>query len=300
MLSIAELKKQLRNERGIIRQERAEDFLDSLPEKPIFDLTVTSPPYDIGKPYEKHIPLKEYVIWQQSIIEKIVKRTTATGSICWQVGNYVEDGWIRPLDIELAKMFYDLGLKLRNRIIWRFGHGFHAKRRFSGRYETILWFTKASTDDYTFNLDAVRIPSKYPGKRYFKGTKKGELSCNPLGKNPEDVWDIPNVVGNHVEKTDHPCQFPVGLVHRLVLALTNQNDIVFDPFAGAASTAVAALCEQRFFIGTEIDKTYVNISRERIRRTIAGTEVFRSENKPVYDYRLSNLSKIPKERRNDF
>lgn len=293
MSNIRELKASIAKNKAIIRNSRVEEFLDSLPELPIFDLVVTSPPYDIGKPYERIRPLKDYVAWQAEIIKKIVVRMKDNGSICWQVGNYVNDGCVRPLDIELAPIFYNLGLKLRNRIIWTFGHGMHAKRRFSGRHETILWFTKG--DNYTFNLDAVRVPSKYPGKRHFKGAHKGELSGNPLGKNPEDVWNVPNVVGNHIEKTAHPCQFPVGLVQRLVLALTNEGEIVFDPFAGSASTAVAALSCNRNFVGTEIDRGYCKIARRRIEKAKKGEEKFRPIDKPVYDPRNSNLSKRPKE-----
>ncbi len=268
-------------------------FLSSLPETAIFDLTVTSPPYDIGKVYERRVPLEEYAAWQQTIIEEVCKRTKPNGSVCWQVGNWVDKGTIWPLDILLAPIFRDCGMKLRNRIVWHFGHGTHAKTRFSGRYETILWFTKG--DEYTFNLDAVRIPSKYPGKRHFKGERKGELSGNPLGKNPEDVWDIPNVVGNHVEKTAHPCQFPVGLVSRLVRALSNPGDLVFDPFTGSGTTAVAALSEGRRFVGTEVAQKYVKIALSRIDRTLSGTEVWRPAEKPIYDYRKSHLSERPKE-----
>lgn len=293
MLSIRNLKKEIAEYRALVRQERVEDFLSSLPKKPVFDFVVTSPPYDIGKPYERKVPLDAYVKWQAYVITEIVQRLSDRGSICWQVGNYIHNGEVRPLDIELAPIFYRLNLKLRNRIIWTFGHGMHAKKRFSGRYETILWFTKG--DDYVFNLDDVRVPAKYPGKRYYKGNHRGELSGNPLGKNPEDVWYIPNIVGNHVEKTAHPCQFPVGLVQRLVLALTNKGDIVFDPFAGAASTAVAAMMCGRNFIGTEIDANYVNIARERIKRTLNGVEPFRPADKPVYDPAKSNLSRRPKE-----
>ena len=114
------------------------------------------------------------------------------------MGNYVNKGEIVPLDIALYPVFQELGLKMRNRIIWRFDHGLHCSKRFSGRYESINWFTKS--DRYTFHLDPVRVPQKYPGKKYFKGPKVGQLSCNPLGKNPGDVWDIPNVKYNHVEK----------------------------------------------------------------------------------------------------
>lgn len=182
----------------------------------MFDLVVTSPPYNIGKAYETKRGLDDYIAGMARIIDLIVPRLRDSGSICWQVGNYVNDGQIVPLDIEFAPIFKRHDLQLRNRIIWHFGHGLHTRRRFSGRYEVVMWYTKS--DQYKFNLDAVRVPSKYPGKKHFKGPRKGLISGNPLGKNPEDVWTIPNVKSNHPEKTSHPCQFPVGLIERLVLA----------------------------------------------------------------------------------
>lgn len=271
----------------------AEKFLDALPEEPIFDLVVTSPPYNIGKKYEKRIPIDEYYEWQKRVINKIYLRLKDTGSICWQVGNYVENGSIVPLDIELAPIFKELNMKLRNRVIWHFGHGLHNKKRFSGRYEVIMWYTKS--DKYVFNLDPVRIPSKYPGKRYFKGVNKGKLSCNPLGKNPEDVWDIPNVKSNHVEKTEHPCQFPVALVERLVLALSNEGDLVFDPFAGVSSTGVAALLNGRRYWGCELDEHYNLIGQKRLIETLDGTVKHRPLNQPIYNDPKNKLAKRPPE-----
>ena len=270
-----------------------EKMLDSLPQKPIFDLVVTSPPYDIGKSYEKRVPLEEYVAWQKRIIDKIYPRLKDNGSICWEVGNYInKDGSIVPLDIALDPIFRNLNMQMRNRIIWHFGHGLNSKYRFSGRYEVIIWYTKS--DNYTFNLDPVRIPAKYPSKRYYKGPHKGELSSNPLGKNPEDVWDIPNVKSNHTEKTIHPCQFPVGLIERLVLSLTNVNDLVFDPFAGVASSGVAAIIHDRNFWGCEIVDEYIKIGKDRLEQSIDGTIKYRAD-KPIYDPSQSNLSKIPEE-----
>jgi adenine-specific DNA-methyltransferase len=270
-----------------------EQFLDSLPVEPIFDLVVTSPPYNIGKEYEKKVELEKYVEWQKRIIQKIYLRLKDTGSICWQVGNYVENGSIMPLDIELAPIFKELNMHLRNRIIWHFGHGLHNQTRFSGRYEVVMWYTK--TDNYTFNLDPVRIPSKYPGKRSYRGENKGKLSGNPLGKNPEDVWDIPNVKGNHVEKEEHPCQFPVGLIERLVLSMTNEGDLVFDPFAGTASSGVAALLHMRSFWGCEIMDNYIKIGQRRLQDTLSGTIKYRPHDKPIYDSSTSKLSRIPDE-----
>jgi len=245
------------------------------------DLIVTSPPYNIGKEYEQRRSQDVYIAEQTACIAEAVRLLSPRGSICWQVGNHVDNGEVFPLDILLYHLFKDHGLQLRNRIVWTFGHGLHCQKRFSGRHETILWFTK--TDDYIFNLDPVRMPTKYPNKKHFKGPNKGKLSSNPLGKNPSDVWDIPNVKSNHVEKTEHPCQFPVGLVERLVLSLTNEGGNVLDPYLGAGSAAVAALKHGRSAYGCDLDQGYIDIAWERVHQLRAGTLRTRPMNKPVYD-----------------
>src|SRR5690242_7567260 len=214
-------------------------------------LIVTSPPYNIGKTYERRTPLHAYVENQKRAIAESVRLLHPNGSLCWQVGNHVQDGEIFPLDAVLYPVFKAHGLKLRNRIVWHFEHGLHCSKRLSGRYETINWFTKG--DDYTFNLDPIRVPSKYPWKKYFKGPKIGQLSCNPLGKNPGDVWIFPNVKNNHVEKTIHPCQFPVELVERLVLSLTNVGDAVLDPYVGVGSAVIAAIKHGRVGYGCDTE-----------------------------------------------
>jgi len=197
------------------------------------------------------------------------------------VGNHVQQGEIFPLDIVLYPIFREHGLHLRNRIVWHFEHGLHCSKRLSGRHETILWFTKGS--DYKFNLDAIRVPSKYPGKKHFKGPKLGQLSCNPLGKNPGDVWIFPNVKSNHVEKTIHPCQFPVELVERLVLSLTNPGDSVIDPYMGVGSSVIAAIKHGRKGFGCDVKKEYVDAAWDRIHQFRAGVLRTRPMDRPVYD-----------------
>src|ERR1043166_8609983 len=151
------------------------DFMRGLPDESM-KLIITSPPYNLGKEYETKQSLEAYISEQSKAIKEAVRLLHPNGSICWQIGNYVDGGEIYPLDILLYPVFKGAGLKLRNRIIWSFGHGLHCQKRFSGRYETILWFTK--TEDYTFNLDDVRVASKYPNKKHFKGPNKGKLSGN--------------------------------------------------------------------------------------------------------------------------
>lgn len=244
-------------------------------------LIVTSPPYNIGKKYEKRIQFEDYLDTQRETLKECVRVLADNGSLCWQVGNHVaKDGEIFPLDFYIYEICKQLGLKLRNRIIWCFEHGLHCSNRLSGRYETILWFTKS--DEYVFNLDSIRVPQKYPGKKYFKGPKAGQYSCNPLGKNPGDVWVIPNVKHNHVEKTAHPCQFPIELVERLVLALTKSGDLVIDPYMGVGSSACAAVLHGRRAAGADLSEEYISIAKSRIKRAAQGVLERRPLGKEVY------------------
>jgi adenine-specific DNA-methyltransferase len=244
-------------------------------------LIVTSPPYNIGKAYERRSSLERYLQSQETVIAECVRLLDRRGSICWQVGNHVLNGEVFPLDIMLYPIFHKHGLRLRNRVVWHFEHGLHCSKRLSGRHETVLWFTKS--DDYTFYLDPIRVPVKYPNKKHFKGPNAGKLSSNPLGKNPGDVWILPNVKNNHVEKTIHPCQFPVELVERLVLSLTDPGEAVFDPYMGVGSAVVAALKNGRVGFGCDIDPEYVRVARNRVSDLRAGRLQTRPMNKPVYD-----------------
>jgi len=244
-------------------------------------LIVTSPPYNIGKKYEKRVVFERYLESQKDTLWECSQILAADGSLCWQTGNHIAlDGEIFPLDIYIYRICKDLGLKLRNRIIWCFEHGLHCKNRLSGRYETILWFTKS--DDYVFNLDPIRVPQKYPGKKYFKGLKTGQYSCNPLGKNPGDVWIIPNVKHNHIEKTVHPCQFPIELIERLVLALTNKNDLVVDPYVGVGSAACAAVLHGRRAAGADTSEEYIEIAERRVLLALEKRVPRRPLDRPVY------------------
>jgi adenine-specific DNA-methyltransferase len=243
-------------------------------------LIITSPPYNIGKSYEVKKPLIDYLEEQKRTLRECVRVLKKTGSICWQVGTFVKSkSEIIPLDILIYNICEKLGLKLRNRIIWHYEHGLHASKRFSGRYETILWFTKS--DDYTFNLDSVRVPQKYPGKVAYKGKNKGKYTGNINGKNPSDVWIFPNVKSNHREKTIHPCQFPIELAERLVKSMSKKNDLVIDPYAGAGTTLIAALRNKRRAAGSEIKKRYTNIIKKRISKLRSGKLPIREMFTPI-------------------
>ena len=250
-------------------------------------LVITSPPYNIRKPYESEKQtIDQYVDGQRAVIQECLRVLKPGGSLCWQVGQHVNGhNQIIPIDMLLHETFWSFNkthdLRLRNRIVWNFEHGLHCRRRFSGRHETILWYTLG--DAYEFDLDQLRVPQIYPGKRAYRGPNKGQLSGNPLGKNPGDVWRFPNVKGNHIEKTLHPCQFPVELPERFIVALTAEQDLVLDPYAGVGTTAVASVLNQRRSIGFDLSSEYIRIARKRVREAFDGSLRYRAREKPVYE-----------------
>lgn len=276
----------------VLHSGDTQDGLARVPNQCV-QLVITSPPYNIGKSYETVTTLNNYLDGLKPTIGELHRVLSGTGNLCWQVGNYIENGEVYPLDIHFYPIFKSLGFRLRNRIVWHFDHGLHASKRFSGRYEVLLWFSK--TDDYAFNLDPVRVPSKYPGKTNYKpGPNYGKPSGNPLGKNPSDIWsilvqdwesglwNIPNVKANHPEKTSHQCQFPIELVQRCVLALSNQGDWVLDPYSGVGSSLIAALMHDRRAMGCEKEIGYIELTKERIKSYYSGDLRIRPLGKPVH------------------
>ncbi|WP_270815386.1 DNA-methyltransferase [Hungatella effluvii] len=275
------------------------ELLKSLPNESV-DLVVTSPPYCMGKAYEDpHDDIETFKKQHINIFNELYRVVKKGGSVCWQVGYHVSDKCVVPLDYIIYNIFTSMSDKLdspfvlRNRIIWTFGHGLNSTNRFSGRHETIMWFTKGKQT--IFNLDEVRVPQKYPGKRSYKGPNKGQLSGNPLGKNPSDIWDIPNVKAKHIEKTDHPCQFPVAIPQRLIKALTTPNGLVLDPFMGSGTTGVAAIVENRRFVGAEIQKEYYNISVNRLNEAVNGNAKIREDKPVAKPNKNSAVAKLPEE-----
>src|SRR3990167_3681231 len=242
------------------------DCLDFLkrPAHPFVDLTVTSPPYNIGKEYEKPISLEKYLEWCQSWISEIHKITKPQGSF-WLIIGYLEiPGKAKALPIPYL-LWDKIPFYLIQEVIWNYGAGVAGKKFFSPRNEKLLWYVK-DEENYTFNLDGIRDKNvKYPNQK-----KNGKLKCNPLGKNPTDVWQIPKVTSganrSSKERMPHPAQFPIALIDRVVKASSNSNEIVLDPFLGSGTSAIVALANKRKFIGFEINEKYCDLAVERIKQ----------------------------------
>lgn len=225
------------------------------------DLVLTSPPYGIGKAYETRSSyVEDYIESMKPIIAPLVATIRPGGYLVWQVGTRIEGDNIYPLSEFYLPLFREAGLKLVNELIWEFQDnkpfaGSHY-RRLTQSHETALIFRKDG--ESTFNLDAVRVPQKYPRKKGYRRKNRGVFACNPLGKNPGDVWDIHTLHFNSPERWDHPAQFPEELCRRLILLLTNPGDLVLDPFAGVATTLKVAKDLGRMFLGFEKEPHYYN------------------------------------------
>jgi len=280
------------------------ELLKGLPDGCV-DLIISSPPYNIGKEYEYKRALKVYLEEQTSVLSECARVLGPTGSIFWQVGSYSNNGVLIPLDVRIFPILEDQGLLPRNRIVWARQHGLHGRRKFSARYETILWFTKS--DDYVFNLDLIRVPQKYQNKKAWRGDRKGDYTCHPDGKNPGDIWVFRNVKHNHEEQTIHPCQFPEDLVARVILAASNPGDLVLDPFMGAGTVAVVARQTGRHFLGAELDRRYHAVAEQRLSGEPDANAVFPNlktlrnyaerTGTPVSDYRFAvQVGRVPTDR----
>jgi adenine-specific DNA-methyltransferase len=249
------------------------DCLEAMQRIPgdLINLTITSPPYNIGKEYEELAELNVYLDWCENWINEIHRVTTDNGTFWLNVGYLeIEDkGLAVPIPYLLWNRtpFYML-----QEVVWNYAAGVACKKRFSPRNEKLLWYVK-DKNNYTFNLDDVRDPNvKYPNQK-----KNGKLKCNPLGKNPSDVWQITKVTSgknrSSVERTPHPAQFPMELVERMLKSSSNKGDVILDPFMGSGSTAECALRNGRYVIGFELKSEYIGYAQQRIDQYLEDTDL---------------------------
>ena len=232
-----------------------------LPDESI-NLTVTSPPYNIGKEYENLLPLDDYINWCKKWITEVYRLTLCDGAFWLNLGYLSIKN--RAKAIPISYLLWDkIPFYLIQEIVWHYGAGVAGSKFFSPRNEKFLWYVKNS-EAYTFNLDDIRDPNvKYPNQK-----KNGKIKVNPLGKNPTDVWEFPKVTSGQnrssKERTPHPAQFPSAVIQRIITDSSNQNQIVLDPFLGSGTTAMVALDLNRLVIGFEIRQDYCDIAANRI------------------------------------
>ena len=238
------------------------ELMKSIPAN-LVPLTVTSPPYNIGKAYEANLPIDEYLAWMEEWISLVHGITAPDGAFWLNVGYMPIANRAKAMPIPYL-LWDRIPFFLIQEVVWNYSAGVAGRLFFSPRNEKFLWYVK-DAENYTFNLDDVRDPNvKYPNQK-----KNGKLKCNPNGKNPSDVWQIAKVTSganrSSKERTAHPAQFPLELVRRVILSSSNAQDVVLDPFAGSGSALEAAARSGRKSIGIEIDKGYAEMASERLK-----------------------------------
>jgi DNA modification methylase len=236
------------------------------------DLICTDPPYNLGKDYGNNIDLKEWREYAEFTNDWLVESKRVlknNGSI------YVFMG-VRFV-AKLHVMMEEIGFCFNGWITWHYTQGVGRKRGFSPRHEDILYFTKS--EDFTFNIDAVRIPQKFYRERN-----------NMQGANPGDVWSFSHIHYSNPERTTHPTQKPEALVKRIILASSNENETVLDMFLGSGTTCVVAKKLNRNWIGIELNPDFVRIANERLDSNDLGFDSFdERENRKTKDLKINEI-----------
>lgn len=238
--------------------------LSKLPNQCI-DLIVADPPYNLGKDYGNNHDLKawnEYETFTRTWLKEAVRILKPTGSI------YVFMG-VRFISKLFLIMESEFELNFNGWITWHYTQGMGRKTGFSPRHEDILYFTKS--ENYTFDLEAVRIPQKYYRERN-----------NMAGANPGDVWEFSHVHYSNPEREQHPTQKPEVILERIIKASSREGELVLDPFVGSGTTCRVAKALKRHWIGIDINPDYIAISQRRINEVFGGFDFIdpRTERKP--------------------
>lgn len=226
--------------------------LKKLPDSSV-DLIVADPPYNLGKDYGKtkdNLEKTEYLEFSKEWLAECNRLLKPNGSI------YIFMG-IRYISYIYQILEDDLGLDFQNWIVWHYTQGLGKKKGFSSRHDDILVFSKGSNPK--FNLDDIRIPQKFYRK-----------INNMRGANPGNVWEFSHVHYCNENRQNHPTQKPEGLIERIVLASSDENDVVLDPFSGSGTTL--RVCQQlnRNGIGIEIHQEYIDLTHDRLSKEFNG------------------------------
>lgn len=235
-------------------------LLKTIPDESV-KLVITSPPYNLGKPYGKYkdkIPLNEWKELIDEVTREIYRVLTPDGSFFLNLSPipFGDNKEILPLPYLGYDIMKKNGFYIRNIITWTFNNMQNCVQRLSGRYENIIWGVK-NLKNYVFNLDEVRIPYITQNDKRLEGG---------LGRNPTDVWYFNRV--NNMTKgklgLSHPTIYPIEMIERIIKMCSNVGDTILDPFLGSGTTIVAALKLERKAVGFELDQDYESEIKKRI------------------------------------
>ena len=218
------------------------------------DLIIADPPYNLNKNYglnKDNLEFEDYLNFSRKWLKEAKRVLKKDGTI------YVFMG-MRYISYIYTIMEQELHFTFNSWITWHYTQGIGKTRGFSPRHDDILMFTK-DAKNFKFNLDEIRIPQKYYRKRN-----------NMRGSNPGNVWVFSHMHYCNKNRQQHPTQKPEGLYERMILASSDEHDVVLDPFLGSGTCI--RVCEQlnRNCIGIELNPEYVKMSKQRLKEKFQG------------------------------
>lgn len=243
-------------------------LLNSLPAASV-DLAFADPPFNIGYDYDVYNDKQSrsaYLEWTEQWLSAVNRVLKPTGSFYVAIG----DEYAAELKIRLDQ----LGLTMRNWIIWHYTFGVNCRKKFNRSHAHILYYVK-DEKRFTFNPDKIRVPSA-------RQTTYADRRANPVGKLPDDTWVlrpqeeercfkpssdtwyVPRVCGTFKERKGHPCQMPEAVLERIIQVSSNPGELVLDPFAGSGTTLAVAKKLERVYLGIELSPEYSQQIRERL------------------------------------
>jgi len=243
------------------------DCLDLLPRVPDDSVRTihTSPPYNIARGYEGYhdsLADKDYLGFIERVLAECKRVLVPGGALFWQTGYTTEDEeYIAPLDHLTLPLFQKLGFRLKDRIIWRYWGGMAFKSKFTNKHETILWWVKP---------DSGATRSKFDVFPVREATKFHDPRNNLFGRNPGNVWEVDRVAFGSNGQTSHIAVFPEEIADRIILATTDEDDLVLDPFSGSGTVCKVAKSRGRNFLGFEISPLYHGESVHRVSQQARG------------------------------
>jgi site-specific DNA-methyltransferase (adenine-specific) len=235
------------------------------------DLPFADPPFNIGYEYDRYDDRRhraDYLSWTEAWLTAVRRVLKPTASFYVAIG----DEYVAELKFRLD----ELGLTMRNWIVWHYTFGVNCTKKFNRSHAHILYCV-VDTKHFTFNPDAIRVPSA-------RQATYADRRANPVGKLPDDTWVlrpqederffrpegdtwyVPRICGTFKERGEHPCQMPLALLERIISVSSSTGDLVLDPFAGSGTTLVAAKSLGRDYIGIELSENYANHTRTRLER----------------------------------
>lgn len=240
---------------------KSSENMNELPDNSVH-LMITSPPYNVGKEYDKNLSLKEYRDFLKKVWKEVYRVLVPGGRACINIANLGRKPYI-PLHAFIIEDMLEIGFLMRGEIIWNKG---------SSASPSTAWGSWLSATNPTLRdiHEYILVFSKDTFSRKNIHKRRSTITKNEFLEFTKSVWSFSAVPAREI---GHPAPFPIELPYRLIQLYTFEGEVVLDPFMGSGQTALAALKTRRYFVGYEIEEKYVELANRRIREFLSNTRL---------------------------